>query len=98
MSSLIQEYYHNKGIPSVLAKRKEKMMEDNPDIASEFEYWLKNGKYVDNDPVTVEEYTAEKLSKLSKYLKSDDAFILLIELRENPEKAKERIQTQLLNR
>ena len=39
----------------------------------------------------MEGYTAKKLSELSEYLNGDGAFVLLIELRENPEKAHRRI-------
>jgi len=37
-------------------------------------------------------YTAEKLSALSPYLNGEGAFALLIEFRENPEKALARIR------
>ena len=39
----------------------------------------------------MEGYTAKKLSELSEYLDGDGAFVLLIELRENPDKARKRI-------
>lgn len=42
--------------------------------------------------VTIEEYTAKDIAALSKLLDGEGAFMLLIELRENPEKAKKRIK------
>lgn len=40
---------------------------------------------------SVEGYTAEKLASMSPYLDGEGAFMLLIELKENPDKAKKRI-------
>ena len=51
----------------------------------------KNGRYKAVGAVEIEGYTAEKLAEMSKYLNGDGAFMMLIELRENPKKAHERI-------
>ena len=40
----------------------------------------------------IEEYYAKKLSEMSKYLDGEGAFMLLIELRENPQNALEKIK------
>lgn len=42
--------------------------------------------------VSEEGYTAKKLAGMSKYLNGEGAFMMLIELRENPEKALAQIQ------
>ena len=61
------------------------------DIAEEFEQWITDRTYKAEGAVTVEGYTAKKLSELLEYLDGDGAFVLLIELRENPDKAHRRI-------
>ena len=75
----------------LLLKKKLSMCERNKDIASEFELWIQTGKYVENNCVKVEGYTAKSLSELSHYVDGEAAFTLLIELRENPTKALDRI-------
>ena len=62
--------------------------EKKPDIAKEFEIWIKDNKYVSEGAVEVEGYTARKLAEISEYLNGEGAFLLLIELRDNPQRAK----------
>ena len=61
------------------------------DVAAEFEYWIKEHAYKTEEAVTVEGYTARTLSAISEYLDGEGAFMLLIELREDPKKAHDRI-------
>ena len=91
MSKIINDYYKKAKIMPLLLKTKLKKFDNNPDIAEEFEYWILKKEYIDTDNVTVEGYSAKSLSKLSKYLDGEGAFMLLIELRENPVKALEKI-------
>ena len=72
-----------------LLKKKMAAFDKHQDIASEFEYWLNNKQYCDG--VSVEGYTARSIAELSPYIDGEGAFQLLIELRENPNKAKYRI-------
>lgn len=88
---IIENYYKESNILPLLLKNKLAMFERNKDIALEFETWIQTGKYIKKGCVEVEGYTAESLSKISHYLDGEAAFILLIELRENPTKALERI-------
>ena len=78
-------------IPKLILEQKLKKFEQHKDIASEFEGWISDKIYKTDGAVTVENYTAKKLSELSEYLNGDGAFMMLIELRENPKKAQERI-------
>lgn len=91
MSVIIEKFYEENKIPAVLLKQKIANFEKHPDIAAEFEYWIENKSYITNSCVVVEGYTAEKISKLSKYLDGEGAFMLLIELRETPTKALNKI-------
>ncbi|MBR6967809.1 MAG: hypothetical protein IKH78_04665 [Ruminococcus sp.] len=87
MSIIIEEYYKKNNIPLPLLKSKLLKFEKHPDIATEFEYWITNSNYYTEDAVCVEGYTAKKLSEESPYLNGEGAFMMLIELREAPNKA-----------
>lgn len=89
MSKVIETYYKDAGIMPLLLKKKMAAFTKHPDIAAEFEYWISNKKYLEG--VSVEGYTAKSIAPLSPYMDGEGAFQLLIELRENPNKAKKRI-------
>lgn len=89
MSKVIETYYKDAGIMPLLLKKKMAAFAKHPDIAAEFEYWISNKKYLDG--VSVEGYTAKSIASLSPYMDGEGSFQLLIELRENPNKAKKRI-------
>ena len=75
----------------LLLKQKMAKLKDNPDVAEEFKYWLINGCYKKDNAIRIEEYSAKDIAAMSPYMDGEGAFMLLIELRENPEKAKSRI-------
>ena len=56
------------------------------DIKQEFESWLETRRYKSNG-VFVEGYSAKELAQISIFLDGEAAFVFLIELRENPDKA-----------
>lgn len=89
MNKVIEQYYINANTMPILLKKKMVVFEKHPDIAAEFEYWISNKKYLDG--VNIEGYTAKSIAALSSYMDGEGAFQLLIELRENPSKAKKRI-------
>lgn len=91
MSEIIRNYYLKANIPDFILQRKAELFDRNPDIAAEFEYWIVNKAFPETDCVCVENYTAAALCELNVMLKGEGAFTLLAELRENPEKAKNRI-------
>lgn len=90
MSKVIREYYEEAGVQPFLFEEKIQKLNNNSDILQEFEYWIQNHKYVDR--IKVEGYSASEIASLSPYLEGEGTFMLLIELRENPEKAKKRIK------
>ena len=90
MSSIIEKYYNDNNVAPALVKQKIERLGRNPDIEKEFEYWIENKQYRP-DSMEIEGYTAQKLSQLSKYLIGEGAFMLLIELRESPDKAHKKI-------
>lgn len=91
MNTLIENFYEENKIQAMLLEQRRKKFDQNPDIAAEFEYWIKNRTYKEEGAVSIEGYTAKKLSEMSGYLEGEGAFMILIELRENPEKAMDRI-------
>lgn len=92
MSKIIEEYYAKAKVMPLLLKTKMAKLSKHSDIATELEYWITEKKYKESDCVAVEGYTAKKLSEVSQYLDGEGAFMLLIELRENPQKALAKIE------
>lgn len=90
MSKVIREYYEKAGVQPFLLEEKIQKLNNNSDILEEFEFWIQNRKYA--DMIKVEGYSASEVASLSPYLEGEGAFMLLIELRENPENAKKRIR------
>ena len=90
MSEIIKSYYLENSISPDLIEKKIKRFNEHQDIAKEFELWIQNREYK-NDGLCIEGYNAKDLSKKSKYLDGEGAFMMLIELREHPEKAIERL-------
>lgn len=91
MNEIIRQFYEKNNLPKPIVEQKVAAFSRNSDIAEEFEQWITDRTYKAEGAVTVEGYTAKKLSELSEYLNGDGAFVLLIELRENPDKAHRRI-------
>lgn len=89
MSEIVKEYYEKAHIKPILIERKMKMLEKHPDICEEFKEWISTKRFVDQ--VIVEGYTASKIAKLSPNVAGEGAFMLLIDLRENPINAKKLI-------
>ena len=91
MIEIIKKYYHNvNGIEAQVQDKLEKLKR-NKDVLEEFAEWINTKKY-SIEGVEVEGYTAEKLAAMSRFLQGEGAFMLLIELRENPVIARKRIE------
>ena len=58
------------------------------DICAELEGWIDRQEYTNDNPVTVEGYTAEMISKLAPFMDGVGAYNFLITLRERPENGK----------
>lgn len=83
MSDIIYEYYKKLNVNGKLIEIKMSKFENNPDIAKEFEYWIQNKKYNNINPISIEGYTAKKISEISKHMIGEGVFLMLIELRQN---------------
>ena len=95
MSKIIENFYKKTDIPLPLLRQKLTKLGRNADIQDEFEYWIENGCYKDSPCISVEGYTAHSLASISPYLEGEGAFMMLIDFRERPERAKEKIKKGL---
>ena len=96
MISVIKEFYERTGIVPFLLKSKIARLEKNPDILAEFVQWIEDGTYQEQNCVAVSGFSAKALAEKSPLLDGEGAFMTLIELRDNPEKAKEMIARHLV--
>ncbi len=93
MKAIVENYYRQAGIMPFLLKSKMSKLEKHPDIMEEFAFWIEHLAYKETNCICIEGYTAQKLSELSKFTDGEAAFMLLIELREAPDKALRRIKS-----
>ncbi len=92
MNDVIEKFYKDNDIMPLLLEQKLRLFGKNRDIAEEFEYWIQTGKYVSNNPVIIEGYTAAKLAEEVENLEGEGAFIVLTELRDDPQRAMNKIK------
>ena len=90
MSDVIRDYYESIGVKAFIIDEKLNKLEKNNDIKMEFEYWIKNNSFLDR--LNVEGSFASDIAAMSSYMNGEGAFMMLIELREYPEKAKKLIK------
>ena len=90
MSDVLKRYYEKSTAIPQLVRDKIRKFKNNPDICEEFENWIETKQYKD-DGVIVGGYTAKQIAEISEYARGESAFLTLIELRDNPKKAKRRI-------
>lgn len=91
MSKVIEEYYRKTKLPEPLIVKKLETLEKNQDIEGEFEEWLVSKTFKEKGCVEEAGYSAKSIAEMSRFINGEGAFMLLIELRENREKALKRI-------
>jgi len=90
--NIITEYLLNeKKMTGVIAARTEKKVSKYDDIRKEFEYWIKNKTYNEDNPLTVNGYTAMDIYNLAPFMDGLGVYNFMVTLREDPAKAKEYI-------
>jgi hypothetical protein len=62
--------------------------ERHDDIRAELEKWIDQKAYTQDNPLTIEGYTAEMISNLAPFLDGVGVYNFLISLRERPDTAK----------
>jgi hypothetical protein len=97
MSNIIIDYLINEEkMTEKVAAQMYRGFESYPDIMAEFTNWILNGKFPpdDNQPITIEGYTAEMLAQTT-YLRPVGAYNYLMYLRKNPKEALENLKKGL---
>ena len=62
--------------------------ERHNDIRTELEKWIEQQEYTQDNPITIEGYTAEMLCKLAPFMDGVGVYNFLVTLRERPENGK----------
>lgn len=62
--------------------------ENHGDIRAELESWIERQEYTQDNPLTIEGYTAEMISKLAPFMNGVGVYNFMITLRERPENGK----------
>jgi len=63
-------------------------LEKHRDICGELEVWIERQEYQQNDPLAIEGYTAETISKLAPFMDGVGVYNFMVTLRERPVNAK----------
>jgi len=63
-------------------------IEKHDDLRVELEQWIERRAYPQDNPLTVEGYTAEMISKLAPFMDGVGVYNFLVTLRERPENGK----------
>ena len=58
------------------------------DICAELKQWIEKREYPQDNPLTVEGYTAEAVSKLASFMDGVGVYNFMVTLRERPDNAK----------
>jgi len=62
--------------------------EKHEDISAELESWIGQRAFPQNDPLIIDGYTAEAVSKLAPFMDGVGAYNFMVTLRERPDYAK----------
>jgi len=63
-------------------------LEKHSDICAELDNWIKTKEFTQDNPLTIEGYTAQAVSKLAPFMDDIGIYNFLITLRERPDNAK----------
>jgi len=62
--------------------------EKHGDIRAELEAWIEKRTFAQDNPLTIEGYTAEAISKLASFMDGVGVYNFMVSLRERPDNAK----------
>ena len=63
-------------------------LKNHSDICNELEKWIKTLNFPQDNPLTIEGYTAQAISKLAPFMDGVGVYNFMVTLRERPENAK----------
>ena len=63
-------------------------LEKHDDLRAELEKWIETQEYAQDNPLTIEGYSAEMISKLAPFMDGVGVYNFMVTLRERPDSAK----------
>ena len=86
---IIMNYLVNvKKLKPEMATKLALQIEQHNDIRAELEMWIEQQSYTKDNPLVIEGYTAEMISKLAPFMDGVGVYNFMITLRERPDNAK----------
>ena len=88
METIVNYLVNERSQKSEVATKIALPFEKHDDIRAELEKWIEHREYPQNNPLTVEGYTAEMISNLAPFMDGVGVYNFLVTLRERPENGK----------
>ena len=88
METIINYLMNERGQKLQVAAKIAAPLEKHCDIRAELEQWIVKREYAQDNPLSIEGYTAEKIAKLAPFMDGVGAYNFLVTLRERPENGK----------
>ena len=88
MGKIISYLVDTRNQKSEVAAKIASSFETHNDIRAELENWIERQEYALNNPITIEGYTAEMISKLAPFMDGVGVYNFMVTLRERPENGK----------
>ena len=88
MNKIINYLVNERNQKPEVASKIASPFEKHSDIRTELEKWLEQRKYSQDNPLTIEGYTADSISKLAPFMDGVGVYNFMVTLRERPDNAK----------
>ena len=88
MKTIVNYLVNERKQRPVVATKIASSFERHDDIRAELERWIERREYPQDNPLAVEGYTAEMISKLAPFMDGVGAYNFLVTLRERPDNGK----------
>ena len=88
MDKIIKYLVNERNQKPEVASKIASPFEKHSDIRAELETWIEKREYPQDNPLTVEGYTAEAVSKLAPFMDGVGVYNFMVTLRERPDNAK----------
>ena len=88
MNKIINYLVNERNQKPEVASKIASPFEKHNDIRAELEKWLEQRKYSQDNPLIIEGYTAESISKLASFMDGVGVYNFMVTLRERPDNAK----------
>jgi len=88
METTVNYLVNERGQKPQVASKIAAPLEKHSDIRTELEQWIEVREYAQDNPVVIEGYTAEMISKLAPFMDGVGVYNFMVTLRERPENGK----------